>query len=597
VKDELTAVGIPFTLHPRPFFAPASHARARETEEMRTTKTFAAAGLLLAAFFFLTPAPSAAFVQRPAEADKLAQKGAEYLGRKDWRRALDSYQKAVRADARHVEANYGLGLAYMNLSQANEALAAFANVIAAQPNPRVKEAFIYTGLIHYALKRYDEAADSLGRAAALGDIGPGGNYYLGKLYMQLGRDAEALAALLKATNDPQNGADANLSAGFLLLKQNKAREAVAPLERAVRLGGATTQTAQMYLGNAYVATDRPEEGLAALRAADPREFFTQMGLGYAHLGLYHTEEAVAAFTAATRLQPTSPEALVGLGGAYTRLLRYREAADAFARARSLKSDSVEALIAEAVLHYYQGQYALLLESAQQAARVAPQSAATQALLGGALATTGDMAGGLRATREAVRLEPENYWPHHALGFILVREDKPKEALVEARTAVRLRPNDTGTQNLLAYVLNQLGQHEEALAAAQTAIRLKHEPADEGWGRYNVATAQEKLGRAEEARAAYAACIRAYNQPGRTLDPDDLYLMGNAYLRLEQDANAVKAFQQAIKVRPNFAQARYNLGVAYFAMGNRKGAQDEYNALRRFDPARAAKLQAVISGRR
>jgi tetratricopeptide (TPR) repeat protein len=142
----------------------------------------------------------------------------------------------------------------------------------------------------------------------------------------------------------------------------------------------------------------------------------------------------------------------------------------------------------------------------------------------------------------------------------------------------------------------LGQHEEALVATQVALRHKHDSADEGWAFYNVATAQEKLGRAEEARASYAAAIRAYNQPGRTLDPDDLYLMGNAYLRLEQDAPAVKAFQQAINVRPNFAQARYNLGVAYFAMGNRKGAQDEYNALRRLDPARAAKLQAIIGGR-
>jgi tetratricopeptide (TPR) repeat protein len=91
-------------------------------------------------------------------------------------------------------------------------------------------------------------------------------------------------------------------------------------------------------------------------------------------------------------------------------------------------------------------------------------------------------------------------------------------------------------------------------------------------------------------------VRAYNQTGRTLDPDDLYLMGNAYLRLEQDPAAVKAFQQAINVRPNFAQARYNLGVAYFTVGNRKGAQDEYNALRRLDPARAQKLQAIIGGK-
>jgi tetratricopeptide (TPR) repeat protein len=485
----------------------------------------------------------------------------------------------------------------MNLRQTNEALAAFSNVIAAQPNPRVREALVNTGVINFALGKFKESADSLGAANALGDIGTTGHYFLGKAYQQTEREAEALASLRKATGDPQYAADANLSVGLLLLKQNRPKEAVAPLEQAVRLGAQPAAVAQMLLGNAYVAVDRPEEALVALRGADPNQFFTQFGLGYAHLSLYRNEEAVAAFTAALRLQPDSPEASVGLGNAYTRMTRYREADGAFARALALKSDSADALMGQAVLHYYQGQYPLLVETARRAAGVAPRSAAAQTLLGAALATNGDMAAGQRATREALRLEPDNYWPHHVLGFILVREDKPQEALAEARTAVRLRPNDTGTQNLLAYVLNQLGQHEEALAAAQTAIRLKHEPADEGWGHYNVATAQEKLGRAEEARTSYAAAIRAYNQPGRTLDPDDLYLMGNAYLRLEQDAQAVKAFQQAIKVRPSFAQARYNLGVAHFATGNRKGAQDEYNALRRLDPARAAKLQAVIGGRR
>jgi tetratricopeptide (TPR) repeat protein len=381
-----------------------------------------------------------------------------------------------------------------------------------------------------------------------------------------------------------------------MLKQNRAKEAVAPLEQAVRLGAQPAPVAQMLLGNAYVAADRPYEALVALRGADPGQFWTQFGLGYAHLALYHNEEAAAAFGAALRLQPDSPEALVGLGSAYTRVTRYREAGDAFARALAAKADSPEALMGQAVLYYYQGQYPKLVATAQQAARVAPANAAAQTLLGAALATAGDMAGGLRATREALRLEPENYWPHHVLGFILVREDKPQEALAEAREAARLKPNYPETQNLLAYVLNQLGQHAEALQAAQSALLNKHEPADEGWAHYNVATAQEKLGRAEESKAAYSASIRAYNQPGRTLDPDDLYLMGNAYLRLEQDPAAVKAFQQAISVRPNFAQARYNLGVAHFATGNRKGAQEEYNALRRLDPARAAKLQAVIGGR-
>jgi tetratricopeptide (TPR) repeat protein len=563
---------------------------------MKKTRTLRAAGMLVLAALFLTHAGAAALAQKGSEADKLAQKGAESLGRKDWRRALDSYQKAVRADARHVEANYGLGVAYMNLKQSNEALAAFANVVAAQPNPRAKEALVNTGVIQFVLGRYKESADALALALALGDIGTTGHYFLGKAYMQTGRDdRQALDSLRRASSDPQFAQDALASVGFLLLKQGKGREAVAPLEQAARMSPPNALT-QALLGNAYLAADRPEEALAALRAGDPNQFFTQFGLGYAHLSLYHNEEAVAAFTAALRLQAQSPEALAGLGNAYTRMSRYREAEDAFARALTLNPDSADVLLGQCFLFYSRGEYARLVEAAQRAALLAPQSAAAQTMLGAALATNGDMQAGQRAARVALKLEPDNYWPHHVLGFILVRDDKPQEALAEARTGARLKPDYPETQNLLAYVLNQLGQHPEALQAAQVALQRKHEPADEGWAYYNIATAQEKLSRAEEARAAFGAAIKAYNQTGRTLDPDDLYLMGNAYLRLEQDLPAIKAFQQAIKVRPNFAQARFNLGVAYFATGNRKGAQDEYAALRRLDPARAAKLQSIIAGK-
>jgi superkiller protein 3 len=537
-------------------------------------------------------------LQKTSEADKQAQKGTEYLSKKDWRHAVESYQRAVRADARHVEANYGLGVAYMNLKQTAEALAAFANVVAAGPNPRVKDALLNTGVIQFALQHFKESVAAFEQASALGDISASGHYFLGKAYLQLGRDADALASLQRATSEPQYAQDAFFSVGFVRMKQNQPKEAVAALEQAVRLNPRHAPS-QMLLGNAYLSADRNEEALAALRVAaslDATQFYTQFGLGYAHMALGHNEESVAAFTAALRLQPQSPEALVGLGSVYTRLSRFREAEDAFAQAMSLKADLPEALLGQCVLYYSQGQYPKLVSTAQTAVRVAPKNAGAQTMLGAALATTGDMQGGMRAVREALRLEPDNYWPHHVLGFILVREDKPQEALAEAQTGARLKPNYPETQNLLAYVLNQLGRHAEALTAAQAALRLKRETADEGWARYNIATAEDKLGRRDEALASFGEAIKAYNQTGRTLDPDDLYLMGNAYLRLEQDEPAIKAFRQAINVRPNFPQARLNLGVAYFAVGNHKGAMDEYNALRRLDPARAAKLLAVIGGK-
>ncbi len=103
-------------------------------------------------------------------------------------------------------------------------------------------------------------------------------------------------------------------------------------------------------------------------------------------------------------------------------------------------------------------------------------------------------------------------------------------------------------------------------------------------------------RQPDATEAYRRSLAAYQKVGRTLDPDELYLMGTSYLRLNQDEQAVAAFRQAIRIRPNFAQAHYNLGVAYVTTNNRRGATDEYNALKRLDPTRAAKLLAVINGR-
>jgi tetratricopeptide (TPR) repeat protein len=235
----------------------------------------------------------------------------------------------------------------------------------------------------------------------------------------------------------------------------------------------------------------------------------------------------------------------------------------------------------------------MLSTVQQVASLAPQNVDARLTLAAAYAVTGNMRDGTAAAREALRLDPDLYGPHYVLGYIFVREDKPQDALAEARTAVRMRPDLPETQNLLAYILNQTGEHNDALAAAQEALRLKREPVDEGWAYYNVATASDKLGQRSAALDAYRRALAAYNNAGRTLDPDELYFMGIAYLNLDQDAQAIAAFQQAVKVRPTFAQARYNLGVAFFAAGNRTAAMAQYNELRRLDPARAAKLLSVI----
>ena len=107
--------------------------------------------------------------------------------------------------------------------------------------------------------------------------------------------------------------------------------------------------------------------------------------------------------------------------------------------------------------------------------------------------------------------------------------------------------------------------------------------------------------------------------------------GTRYMKAKQYAEAVAAFQRAVKVRPDFAEAHSNLGyslrntgkidqaiaayreairlkpdlaeareylgVAYLLKGDRQAAMDQYRVLQRLNPKVAAELLAEIEARR
>lgn len=548
----------------------------------------------------LSPAAARAtsFAQKPQEADKLARRAAESLQKKDWRRAADGYQKALRADADHAESHYGLGVAQAGLKQSAEALASFANVLRLAPNPRVREAHLNAGLLHAEGQRHGEAAESLEQAQKLGELPANGRYFLGRAYLSLGRDAEALAALKGALADAPHAPDAYAQIGRLHLKRNEASEAAEALRHAVRLNPGDAPTLAL-AADAFLRLDLNEEALAATLEAvrlDARQAPAHQGLGLARLALNKNEEALASFQEALRLRPESYESAIGLGNAYVRLNKFREAAAAFEQAARLSPGGADAPLGLGAVHYSQGNYPLMLAATRQAVQLAPKSADALSMLAVAHAVTGEMDDALRLARQAAAAEPNNFRPQHAIAYVFVRTDRAPEALAAARRAAELKPAYPETQNLLGYVLNQLNQHQEGLEASRRALALKRDPADEGWSHYNIAVSLDKLGRPDEAQESFRKALAAYQNAGRTLDPDELYLMGYCYLKLEQDVQAVAAFRQAVRIRPNFAQARLNLGLAHFASGDRQGAAAELNALKRLDPERASRLQRVLAGR-
>ena len=71
-------------------------------------------------------------------------------------------------------------------------------------------------------------------------------------------------------------------------------------------------------------------------------------------------------------------------------------------------------------------------------------------------------------------------------------------------------------------------------------------------------------------------------------------LGGTYAGLNQHAKAIEAFQEALRLKPDYAAAWFNLGVAYASSGNRVGARPIYQRLEKLNPVLAEKyLQAVI----
>ena len=59
--------------------------------------------------------------------------------------------------------------------------------------------------------------------------------------------------------------------------------------------------------------------------------------------------------------------------------------------------------------------------------------------------------------------------------------------------------------------------------------------------------------------------------------------------LQRYKESKEAYQQAIRLKPDFAEAHYGLGRTYLMLGDRDGALEEYNVLKTLDPKSAEEL--------
>jgi tetratricopeptide (TPR) repeat protein len=187
-------------------------------------------------------------------------------------------------------------------------------------------------------------------------------------------------------------------------------------------------------------------------------------------------------------------------------------------------------------------------------------------------------------RHAIAVTPANYLAEHNLGsYLLAQPGRLPDSVDHLRAALALRPEYPEAITDLASALAQSpGGLPEAITLYQSADRrLPGSAVIQG----NLAQAEYAFGMSLVKQGAFADSI-AHFEAALRLRPDSAEVRNNLGTALAQtgDTRAAEArFREAIRLKPDYADAHVNLGIALANSGHAAEALTELETANRLRP--------------
>jgi tetratricopeptide (TPR) repeat protein len=336
------------------------------------------------------PAREAAAKADPKDPAAQAALGTAYLragrypdAKKQFERAealtpLDPMAVTRRAEVAIAQGDYKQAKSQCKrlYAEAREA-AAGAGSAAKKPKPKFETpplAHVCMARAHLAWNRSEPAFEELALALAQEPTLGEAQLVLGHAHRIRNQMSEAEAAYLKAKQNPQLIAEADLGLGRLYVTLGKKAEATASLREALARDGQWPEL-QYELGSLLGATPEALELLSQASAGKPGWADAARGLGDAARQAGELERAEAAYRQALKSDPNSALAHLGLGEALGAKGQLGDAEAALRKAISLVSNDARAVLALAEVQLKQGQFEEALDSFRHAADLDPKNPA------------------------------------------------------------------------------------------------------------------------------------------------------------------------------------------------------------------------------
>ena len=210
----------------------------------------------------------------------------------------------------------------------------------------------------------------------------------------------------------------------------------------------------------------------------------------------------------------------------------------------------------------QGKYEEAVRAHEESLLLSPNAAATLNNLGVALQALGRRDEALARYESARRLDPGMPEVHHNIGRVLQELGRAADALPAIDTALRLRPDYADAYDNRGSALLYLNRPHEALAAFQQALALN--PGDPRLRR-KVGVVSMRIGEQHLDAGRPAAAVTWFEGALEHADFIDAAQVHNDLgiaLAMSGDrVRAIQQFREALRIRPDFPQARANLARA------------------------------------
>ncbi len=372
--------------------------------------------------------------------------------------------------------------------------------------------------------------------------------------------------------DPSNLAACNLL-GIVYTNLKDYAHAEQAFQQALQLAP-NSLTTHNNLGNLYVAEqklDLGEEEFNAVLKASPTNRDANFNLG---LLLLAQNKPLAAVERFQRIRPQTVETKFNLIRAY---FAAGKSAEALLQARSLSAAHKQ----DVQLHFTLG---VVLASAkefkaaqlelEQANALKPETFEILHNLGQAYLRGRDLARADVTLNRALKLKPEAVETQYLLAQVYSEESRPVDALELLTRAHKAAPDNTDVIFLMARISMMQNYYEDAIPLLENGIKLAPRRSD-----LHAALGESYFmsGKAERAIDEFKALI--------ALEPSarSYTFMGLSYRHLGRFDEALKYFNEGLKLDPHSASCLFNVGFIEERQGNYAHADELFQQALKSNP--------------